>query len=222
MVTQRVLHVTGATIDNTVVISGLTLTGGNVFDSSGGILIDGGAQPLLQNLIIEDHNLYFNTTMATTGSMGHGGHSLSGDPQFIDPAGQDYRLGAGSAAIDRGLELGVPVDILGAARPQGGGVDIGAYEAQQVPILSLSKSVTAAQFPIRPGDPLTYTIILTNQGLAEAVDVHLTDTLPGPVNGPALDRRVTATVNSSSRYRNPRSWPSVPPCSVDGSKVSRT
>jgi len=49
---QRVMTITGAAISNTVVISGLTFTHGNISGNGGGILIDGNARPVLENLII--------------------------------------------------------------------------------------------------------------------------------------------------------------------------
>ena len=59
---QRVLTVTGATISNSVVISGLTFTGGDIFngwqcpeDCGGGIALINGAQPLIQHMIISDN-----------------------------------------------------------------------------------------------------------------------------------------------------------------------
>jgi hypothetical protein len=51
------------------------------------------------------------------------------DPGFLDPQEDDFRLQTHSPAIDRGLFQGSPdVDILGTARPQGAGPDLGAYE----------------------------------------------------------------------------------------------
>ncbi|MEZ4366777.1 MAG: right-handed parallel beta-helix repeat-containing protein [Kofleriaceae bacterium] len=48
---------------------------------------------------------------------------------FLDAAGDDYRLAAGAAAIDVGSPDGAPlIDLAGNARPQGGGVDLGAFE----------------------------------------------------------------------------------------------
>ncbi|HEU4727191.1 MAG TPA: right-handed parallel beta-helix repeat-containing protein [Kofleriaceae bacterium] len=48
---------------------------------------------------------------------------------FVDPAGGDLHLRAGSPAIDRGAAQGAPShDVVGTARPQGAAVDIGAYE----------------------------------------------------------------------------------------------
>ncbi len=49
---------------------------------------------------------------------------------FVDPAGGDFHLKLGSAAIDVGdAAHAPPVDIFQHARPSGAGVDIGAYEA---------------------------------------------------------------------------------------------
>lgn len=52
-----------------------------------------------------------------------------GASAFVDAAGRDYRLSAGSEAIDAGVPiLGVLLDRAGTVRPQGGGYDVGAYE----------------------------------------------------------------------------------------------
>ncbi len=58
--------------------------------------------------------------------------SIAQDPQFIlyraDGSG-NYRLSAGSPGLNTGTATDAPVyDITGAARPQGSGFDIGAYE----------------------------------------------------------------------------------------------
>jgi hypothetical protein len=54
---------------------------------------------------------------------------------FVDAAGGNYRLAAGSPAIDAGALLAaVPADRAGVARPQGGGMDVGAYE-WRVPVI---------------------------------------------------------------------------------------
>jgi parallel beta-helix repeat protein len=48
---------------------------------------------------------------------------------FVNFAGQDFRLPAGSPAIDAGSSTLAPnIDIAGTARPQGAAVDLGAYE----------------------------------------------------------------------------------------------
>jgi hypothetical protein len=58
------------------------------------------------------------------------------DPLFVDADGDDYHLTPGSPAIDAGANTGTPYDIVGTLRPQGAGMDIGAYEF--IPSLSLS------------------------------------------------------------------------------------
>lgn len=53
---------------------------------------------------------------------------------FVDPANHDYRLAAGSRAIDRGEALAeVSVDREGTKRPQGAAYDVGAYERGRGP-----------------------------------------------------------------------------------------
>ena len=51
------------------------------------------------------------------------------DPRFANAAANDFRLLAGSHAIDTGRVMtGLATDCLGIARPRGAGFDIGAYE----------------------------------------------------------------------------------------------
>ena len=77
----------------------------------------------------ENYNLFFGNGADRMGEISVGAHSVQADPRFVNPAGGDYRLGAGSAAIDAGVNLGVTHDLAQTARPQGDGVDIGAYES---------------------------------------------------------------------------------------------
>ncbi|HEX9117477.1 MAG TPA: right-handed parallel beta-helix repeat-containing protein [Anaerolineae bacterium] len=59
------------------------------------------------------------------------GSDLAGSPQFVNPAGADFHLGAGSLAIDHGTSNGAPaIDIDGVPRPQRAADDIGAYECR--------------------------------------------------------------------------------------------
>lgn len=58
-------------------------------------------------------------------------HGLVAEPGFLDPASGNYRLAPGSPLRNAGLGSTAPaVDILGASRPLGKGVDLGAYEAE--------------------------------------------------------------------------------------------
>jgi parallel beta-helix repeat protein len=55
------------------------------------------------------------------------------NPNFVDPATNNFQLQAGSPAIDAGTSLPVvTIDFAGHVRPQGGAPDIGAYEYGQV------------------------------------------------------------------------------------------
>ena len=66
--------------------------------------------------------------MNTSGAVSGGINDVSGDPPFINPAGDDYHLQSSSAAIDAGVDVGVPSDLNGDARPIGSGFDIGYDE----------------------------------------------------------------------------------------------
>jgi len=70
-------------------------------------------------------------SLAAWQTLGYDSHSFIATPNelFVDPAAGDYRLKAGSPAIDAGLDLAdVPADLTGQPRPAGAGFDLGAYE----------------------------------------------------------------------------------------------
>src|SRR5437899_1483464 len=55
-------------------------------------------------------------------------NNINQDPKFVNPTAGDYRLQAGSLAIDKGYPSSLTTDFAGNARPRGNGIDIGAYE----------------------------------------------------------------------------------------------
>jgi hypothetical protein len=69
---------------------------------------------------------YYNQT-------GYERRGLGADPRFAGPAAADFRLLAGSPAIDRGTDVGLRVDHAGEDVPQGAAVDIGAFEFAAAP-----------------------------------------------------------------------------------------
>ena len=55
--------------------------------------------------------------------------NITDNPSFVNAGTGDYTLQGTSECIDKGASTGAPaVDLLGAARPQGSGIDMGAYE----------------------------------------------------------------------------------------------
>lgn len=77
-----------------------------------------------------------------------GGGNISNNPMFINTSDDcstwDFRLQPQSPCIDKGTTSGAPpTDIIGVKRPQGAGVDMGAYE-------SYNTTPTPTQTPIPP------------------------------------------------------------------------
>jgi predicted outer membrane repeat protein len=72
----------------------------------------------------QDYNLFSGVPVSTSGGVGGGYRSLTGDPHFANPAGGDYHLTLDSDAIHRGIDVGVSSDFEGDPRPRGG-FDIG-------------------------------------------------------------------------------------------------
>lgn len=78
----------------------------------------------------EDYTLFFGNGIDRQGVVTSGGNSLNGNPQFINPAADNYRLGPGSAGIDTGVNAHIFTDFEGDFRPLGDGFDIGYDEAR--------------------------------------------------------------------------------------------
>ena len=68
------------------------------------------------------------TPLSNTGTITET-NRITADPLLVDPALGDFRLQAGSPAIDAGsTNPDVTDDYVGTSRPQGAGYDLGAYE----------------------------------------------------------------------------------------------
>lgn len=118
------------------------------------------------------------TDWGGTGTIVTGTRNDWADPAFADP-GAGYHLGAGSAAIDAGVNAGIDVDLDGERRPAGQGYDLGADEF--VPVLQVSKH--ADPLVVQAGEPLTYTIDVTNTGDV-TLTLMVTDLLPAHTTHP--------------------------------------
>jgi hypothetical protein len=109
------------------VISGtLGMTNTIVSGYARGIQRSGGA-------IYEDYSLFSGVATPYAGTVASGGRSITGTAGFVNPAADDYHLGAGSAAIDAGVNAGIAVDFEGDARPIGARPDIGYDESTRPP-----------------------------------------------------------------------------------------
>ncbi len=76
-----------------------------------------------------DHNLIDGFRDELAGET-RGDSYVEGDPLFADAAGGDFRVGQASPAIDQGSSIEAPGDDYdGSPRPQGVGIDIGAFES---------------------------------------------------------------------------------------------
>jgi uncharacterized repeat protein (TIGR01451 family) len=87
-----------------------------------GITVTAGSTATLEATLWHDNGTN------TGGEILTGTINVYGDPAFVAPAAWNYHLTAESAAIDKGVNAGVSVDMDGDPRPSGTGYDIGADE----------------------------------------------------------------------------------------------
>ena len=125
-----------------------TFSGNTATSRGGGMYNNYSSAPVLTNCVIWGNSAvsggneildyvgvdYPSSTTTVTYSCVGGGFTgtgnISTNPLFEDAANDDYRLQTGSPCIDMGTIFGLlpGTDILGVARPQGTGFDMGAYE----------------------------------------------------------------------------------------------
>jgi hypothetical protein len=85
-------------------------------------------------IVSADHTLFWANAYPGI----QGTHPVNGNPHFVDPAGGDYHIGPGSAALDVGATTAITTDIDGDPRPIGPLPDIGADEARRWTFLPLA------------------------------------------------------------------------------------
>ncbi len=102
-------------------------------------------KPFAENFIVANNIAYKNNPNIRNGIAAAEVSNLVGvDPLFVNPLLPDLKLQANSPALDRGnLNLAPQTDFAGARRPQGAGVDIGAFERGVSAPVALSRGPTA-------------------------------------------------------------------------------
>jgi hypothetical protein len=80
------------------------------------------------NNFTHTNNIYHLLNGAKLGSVVLGEGEKLGDPLFVDIENKDFRLQAGSPAIDSGKDLGYKIDFSNKTVPFGNAPDIGAFE----------------------------------------------------------------------------------------------
>jgi hypothetical protein len=104
-------------------------TKGNIFNN---IISAANGESLIyfsesQPNVTVDHNLFYSTGSYTASTLGT--NSIKANPLFVSPSSGDFHLQSTSPAINVGATAGAPsIDFASAARPQGSGIDVGAYE----------------------------------------------------------------------------------------------
>ena len=129
-----------------------------------GILVSTG---LPTGTVAVDHNLIDAFVGTVEDGETRGTDAVEAPPGFVDSAARDYRLAADSPALDRGNPVLAPGhDLAGVGRPQGPGVDLGAFER---PVSPAPASATlfvpvVLRTPGRSGSYFTSELTLTNRG----------------------------------------------------------
>jgi uncharacterized repeat protein (TIGR01451 family) len=146
-----------------------------------------------------------NIDSGITCGWGSSNGSISNTDPMLAPLGnyggstQTMSLLAGSPAIDM-ANLGYCPSADQRGFPRFGNCDIGAFELQ--PIEFANKIVNKSNALI--GDPMTYTVSLTNGGSTPLANVRITDTLPIEVT--YINSSLTATSGSPSYAGGTVAW----------------
>jgi hypothetical protein len=178
--------------------SSASLTATNsVFWNNTTTLVSG--RPFFQATAISAASVSYSLLQAATCALNSGGASalscgagnLFGiNPQFVDLAAGDLQLQAASSAIDAGTLTGAPADdYLGNFRPNGAGIDMGAFEyttpfARTLPgTAANARSLEATAFPNPTTGIFTVSLDREIDGFAQLFDLQGRMIAQQPVNG---------------------------------------
>jgi uncharacterized repeat protein (TIGR01451 family) len=163
------IHVTERVVGNTTYHSDAELVNTILSDHTVGINVTTG------NAASLNATLWHNNGTNWNGNVAHV-NDQSGDPNFVNPAAEDYHIQDTSAALDVGVDAGLAEDIDQDERPRGRGYDIGADEfPSPLGVVKLSHPT-----PARAGEQLIYTIRVTNFGDISYTAI-ISDILPAQV-----------------------------------------
>jgi len=161
--------------------------------------------------VIEDYNLYDNVP---TIGVALGVHSLIGPAAFVNPIGFNYDLTAASAAVDRGINLGITTDFNGDVRPFNLGIpDLGYDESPftALPDIAIIKKVNPGT--LTAGNGVTYTIAFSNVGSGAGNNVYITDIIPSTLASVTYTANIPAVTSSVMVLGLTYSW-SIPTLGV--------
>ncbi|MBI9075606.1 MAG: Ig-like domain-containing protein [Desulfatibacillum sp.] len=138
--------------------------------------------------IINDYNCLYGNPSGHYYGAGTGTNAILADPRFTDPANGDYSLMPDSPCVDAfdSVEAAAPPaapaeDILGVARPQLNGFDIGCYELADTQAPYLLWSIPTGGVEASPTGPWTFEVMDDISGVNPAlIDVEVDD---GAVTG---------------------------------------
>ncbi len=141
--------VCGGTATNCTFTSNLAGYGGGISSGTATNCVFWGNSPT----DIDIYTYHTTVTYSLLSTQHPGNGNIIGTPRFVNPWAGDFRLRSDSPGIDVGTQTGAPAsDILGRTRPEGVGIDMGAYEyhtgddtdaVDPVPVLRVNVASTA-------------------------------------------------------------------------------
>ncbi len=128
-------------------------------------------EPGVFGTVSTDYNMVYNTKM---GNVGLSAHDLAQNPLVVDSNLEtfDGHLQKDSPAVDSGLAVGslgglIPnQDIEDISRPQGNGVDRGAYEHTRLPVPDIKANGQDGSITVSPGTTVLITVRLDPNNLS--------------------------------------------------------